>query len=71
MKMVQDQSAGELPLAWRSRGAIGAIVIGGGVMAAANAESLGILGVDFSPGQRRPRSTPRHHRTAARPHPAG
>jgi hypothetical protein len=30
---------------------LGAVVIGGGVMAAANAESLGLLNINFSPGQ--------------------
>jgi hypothetical protein len=34
------------------RGALAVLVIGGGVMAAANAESLGFLNIDFSPGQK-------------------
>jgi hypothetical protein len=51
MERAQDPSAGLLPLAWRWRGALGAIVIAGGVMAAANAQSLGLLNIDFGPAQ--------------------
>jgi len=51
MGVVQDPSAGSVDRVWQWRAPLAALVIGGGVLAAANADSLGLLNITFCPAQ--------------------
>jgi hypothetical protein len=58
MGVVQDPVAGLATVAWRWRGALAALLIGGGAVALANTPSLGILNVDVQPVQAAPDAVP-------------